>query len=321
MKILLTLVISFCIQAVQAQDVLLSLPYSTIANVNPALAGAINTKNSCVLLLQQPQMSNLDKGAIVSYQQKQARFNKDYLGWGISLGEQTADIFTKTFLKTTIAYGKYLGSTPRGGAHYLAAGGEWAYQQHLMDVSPFYGTTTFVGTPSADGYLHRQFADMSIGALWMATWKNGKSAYLGLALQHLNTPNIGFLENKLLPRRYTLHTGCELPLRNQLRLVPSAIVMQQGSTTTIRSGLAVKATAMDSLGIQMGVFICFANTLNIHPTSKSLAFFAKMEFKQSAIHAAYTFGTGQPLRNNGLEIAFMQSWGVLKNRSERLPVW
>jgi hypothetical protein len=223
MKILLTLVISCYIYAVQAQDVLLSLPYSASNNINPALVGAINAKKRYALLIQQRHISHLDKGATLSYEQRQARVNKDYLGWGISLGEQTAEIVTKTFVKTTIAYGKYLGSMPHGGAHYLAAGGEWAYQQHLMDVSPFYGTPTFVGTPSPDGYLHRQFADMSIGTLWMATWKNGKSAYLGLALQHVNTPNIGFLENKLLLRRYTLHTGCELPLRTQLRLVPSAI--------------------------------------------------------------------------------------------------
>ena len=155
----------------------------------------------------------------------------------------------------------------------------------------------------------------------MATWKNGKSAYLGLALQHLNTPNIGFLENKLLPRRYTLHTGCELPLRTQLRLVPSAILMQQGSTTTIRSSLALKATAMDSIGIQVGLFIHFANTFTSHPTSESVAFFVKMDFNQSAFHVAYLIGSGQLPNNNSLEIAFIQSWGVLKNKSERLPLW
>ena len=321
MKALLPYLFCCCVTMSQAQETFFSQPYSTPTNISPAFVGAFNAKNRLVVQYRQPSAPNTEQRYGVSFDQKNVLPNGDYVGFGVHMGQQQASYLDKTIAKGAVAYGKYLGDMGNGNAHYLVAGSEIGFQQHTLSLSKLafaYG----VNIPNySDGFLRNSYSDVSIGTMWYATWKKGTRAHLGMVWQHLNKPDIGFLEPEQLPFGYTLHTGCEIPLATQLKFVPTAIITRQGKTTDIKGGLSLKITADDTISVQAGFFIRYDNMFTPKPTRQTLSLFFNIDFYQSAIHILYDASLGEIARNNGFEMAYIRFWGMPKRKSGRIPIF
>jgi hypothetical protein len=304
-----------------AQQTFFSQPYSMPMNVSPALVGAINAKNRLVVVYRQPNAPNTEQRYGVSFDQKNVLRNKDYMGWGTSLEQQTGGFLNKNVVKGGLGYGKYLGGTGKGNAQYLVASGEIAVQQNALDIyklASFYSNNLPL---TADGFLRTSFKDMSIGALWYSTWQKGQRAHIGMVWHHLNKPDIGFINPEQLPFGYTIHTNCELPLATQLKFVPTAIVNQQGAMTDIKAGMSLKITADDTLGIQSGFFLRYDNTRTPKLTRQTLSIFFNLDYYQSSIRFIYDVSLGTFALNNGLEIAYIRLWGAPKHKGGRVPIF
>jgi type IX secretion system PorP/SprF family membrane protein len=321
MKALLLCLFCCCVSFSQAQETFFSQPFSTPTNISPAFVGAFNAKSRLVIQYRQPSAPNTEQRYGVSFDQKNVLPNGDYVGFGAHMGQQQASSLDKTIAKGAVAYGKYLGDMGNGSAHYLVAGSEIGFQQNTLSLSKLalaYG----INLPNySDGFLRNSFSDVSIGAMWFAAFKKGTRAHIGMVWQHLNKPNIGFLEPEILPFGYTVHTGCELPLAPQLKFVPTAIVTQQGATTDIKGGLSLKMTADDTISVQAGFFIRYDNKFTPKLTRQTLSLFFNLDFYQSTVRILYDASLGEIARNNGFEMAYIRFWGVPKHKSGRIPIF
>ena len=312
----------FCliITTTHAQQTFFSQPNSFPTNVSPAFVGAINAKSRLVVVYRQPNTPNTEQRYGVSYDQKNVLPYGDYMGLGASLGQQVGGFLNKNVLKGAVAYAKYLGGTGKGNAQYLVASADIAYHQHALDLyklSAFFNNNLPL---TADGLLRKSFQDMSIGALWFATFKKGHRAYVGAVWHHLNKPDIGFIEPEPLSFGYTVHTSCELPLAKQLKFVPIAIVTQQGKTTDIKGGLSLKITAEDTLGIQAGFLLRYDNMVTPKMARQMFSAFFNLDYYQSSIRVIFDVGSAFTL-NNALEIAYIRLWGAPKRKSGRVPIF
>jgi hypothetical protein len=169
MKAHLLLLCCSYITIAYTQETFFSQPNSMPMNVSPALVGAINAKNRLTVLYRQPNAPNTEQRYGVSFDQKNVLPNGDYMGIGVSIGEQTGGFLNKTVAKGALAYGKYLGGTGKGNAQYFVASGDIALQQNALDISKLAAFFNNNLPLTADGFLSKSFRDMSIGALWYAT--------------------------------------------------------------------------------------------------------------------------------------------------------
>jgi type IX secretion system PorP/SprF family membrane protein len=327
MKTHIYIILFFLATNAQAQEVLFSQPYSTPSNINPALTGAFNAKNRVTVQTRQGQEAKFDKGSSVAFDRKYILPNDDYIGLGVNVGSKDLYLLSKTFMKSAVAYGKYLGGSANMTSQYLVASGELEYQQNILDLYKAYNLQPSYSNDPLGGYLTNRYMDVSIGAMWYAAWKKGKRAYIGLAWHHLNKPNIGFYEKELLPQRYTVHVGCEIPVAPQLRWVPTAIYIKQGNTSDKRVGLALKITAQDTLSIQFGAAYRSDNTFVLNKSlseplkRRSTQFFFRVDYQQSIIHLSYDIYVDGYSTNNVLEMSYTYCWGETQKKSKRVPIW
>jgi type IX secretion system PorP/SprF family membrane protein len=322
MKTILTYMFCCCAGLLQAQELGFSQPFTTPFNLNPAFVGAINAKNRVIIQYKYSEMPTKINSSVVSFDHKYALNARDYIGIGVYMGQQDSADLNKTITKLAVAYGKYLGETAQGSTHYLVASGEAAYLTNRLSLANYYTATGGNAPLAIDGMLRKSFTDMSIGAMWYAAWKKGKRAHVGLTWQHLNKPTVGFFEPTILPFRYILHTGCELPLKPQLRIVPTVIINRQGVTTEMCGGLALKLTNQDTLSIKAGVFIRYGNSFTPKPAPQSASVFFRIDSRLSAISFAFEAPISEFATNRGLEIAYSRLFGAPDHKNKTLiPVW
>jgi type IX secretion system PorP/SprF family membrane protein len=316
MKAIFTYLFCCCVSLLQAQELGFSQPFSTPFSLNPAFVGAINAKNRVIIQYRQPPTSIKVNSTGFSFDRKRALTNQDYIGIGTYMGQHDSVDLYKTMVKMAVAYGKYLGGTAQGSAHYLVASGEVAYHSHQFSLANLYNASNGNAPLAIDGMLRQSFKDMSIGAMWYATWKNGKRAHIGFAWQHLNKPTVGFFERVTLPFSYTLHTNCEL------RIVPTAIIRRQGTTTDMRGGLALKLTNQDTLSVQAGAFIRYDNRFTPKLSAQSASVFFRIDTPIHAIIFSFDASISKFSTNSGYEVAYSRFLGVNAYRSKTLiPVF
>jgi type IX secretion system PorP/SprF family membrane protein len=210
----------------KAQDAHFAQPYSSPMLLNPALTGATNTNNRISLQYRQWQQFHQNNLTMVSYEHRYDVKNNDYVGIGAGVWQREASLFEHTELKTSAAYCKYLGGSAKGNAYYLAVGSDISFQDNTLDFRKS-GQWAFSGAdPNSAIVLKQSALDISTGAIWYAVWKKGKRMDAGIALNHIFNSGRQAIEDSILWQRksITLHVGCELPLKSQLRLMPAVIL-------------------------------------------------------------------------------------------------
>ena len=113
---------------------------------------------------------------------------------------------------------------------------------------------------SSDLYL-----DFNAGLLWYAI-KGNNSVYAGGAMHHINSPVISFFEDETqqLFSRYIGQLGAQIMMNRSLDLLPSVLYMQQGPSTEMVVGSAVRYDGGDSneIALRLGGYVRMANKLD-----------------------------------------------------------
>ena len=301
----------------QAQIISIAQPFLNPMSVNPAFTGATNYESR--FAFQYKRWQNVRKDELVSFAFDR-RFDLkdgDYWGIGVHIWQGEVDILKQRQFKTSVAYGKYLGGDGKGEAHYLLAGGEIGRQQTVLNYNndPFIAATNLAtGNGSALPVFKIDSLYLATGATWCGSWKNGSRAHVGVAVHRLFTPFEGYTDKLSLPLkwRYTFHANYEIPLKKQLRLVPTAMYLRQGTGTEIRGGLAVKFTAGDTLGLQLGTFI----RRNLKTQNSFACVFLQLDWMRYIFNVSFDAG-----RIPASEGAVIYRFGEMVDRRFRLPSW
>jgi type IX secretion system PorP/SprF family membrane protein len=257
-----------------AQDGVFSQYYASPLHVNPALMGVYNGQMRFNANYRQQWGSGLFSN--VPIRQIHASFDYrfriadgDYLAFGINaLEDQTG---ADSRLKATrgnlgLSYMKQLGGDRYrssdqylvagvqvgGGQNRLTTGGLWFDRQYdSANIRIDNNLSSGEVEPNSNMYL-----DINAGLLWYAVFDENKSLYVGGSMHHVTKPNISYFGNKAenLKRRFTIHAGGELPLNDQLSLMPAVMATLQRPSLNIQSGANFRYTNhdWDEVAIRIG---------------------------------------------------------------------
>ncbi|GAA5219526.1 PorP/SprF family type IX secretion system membrane protein [Membranihabitans marinus] len=228
----------------KAQDIHYSQFYMAPLHLNPAMAGVMNC-NYRVIANYRNQwatvLTNPFNTFSASFDQKVPVGRSDYFGWGASAwGDVAGETKYKQVMgRLTGSYSKKLFGN-RKTSHYLVAGADVGLNQRSMDINSLrfgsqYDPITGIFNPGSptdpvvSDITPVTFFDVSAGLLWFSVFDQRTNFYAGVAMAHLNQPNISFIgDDYKLYQRLTLHGGGEVPISPTVSLVPGFVIFNQG---------------------------------------------------------------------------------------------
>lgn len=291
-----------------AQDIHFSQFYMSPLNLNPALTGVMNC-NTRVVANYRNQWSQVLRGDAyntysVSYDQKIAVGRSDYFGiggtfWGDRAGELS---FGTTQGRLSFSYSKKMGGY-RKSAHYLVFGADAGISQRRVDTNNARWPSQHDGNggfcencppPVLEGFnpdfLH---ADVSAGLVWFSVLDDKNSYYVGLAMHHLNQPNVSFYGASsvaALTQRFTLHAGGEFEMNRDISLVPGFIYMSQGEHLEINFGTSFRfnlGSRADGQSWQLGAWYRIGNKVEGGIHSDALILSTRFDYGNYGIGFSY----------------------------------
>lgn len=243
-----------CYTFTKAQDPIFSQFYAAPLQLNPAFTG--NSKGGLIAMNYRNQWPGLDQAYVTyaaSYDQFVSELNS---GFGLSV---MADDAGRGILRTFNVMGSYsyqvqiskkLAARMGLEAGFINPTLDWNKLVFFDQIDPENGFTGPTGMPIASSEvqpenLSRFIFDTGAGVLLYSD-----RYYGGVALRHLNSPDMGFFENpstaieRGLPLRMTFHGGAEFPLTDipsrryepSIFLAPSIMYIRQGSFSQINVG-------------------------------------------------------------------------------------
>ena len=200
-------------------------------------------------------------------------------------------VFTTNSYNLSAAVIQNLGD-PAAAHHNLSVGFSIGLASKKLDLdglifNPFPGE---INEPEENLNEKTSYGDLSLGINWNYRSNNHFSSQFGLALSHVNTPNVSFTgdNNSNLSSRFNLHGNIEIPIIHQLSIVPSFLYINQGSSDQLLFGFNSKwylnQTKPDF--VQLGFFL--KNTLNFNGRAINVyVISATVEVKSIVIGFAY----------------------------------
>jgi len=257
-KILSIILISITALSLRAQDIHFSQFYASPLNLNPAMTGLFNGNLRGVVNYRNQWNSFAPfttYAGSVDVNLGHSFLDNDLIGVGVSFFNDVAGDaeFSTTQANFSMSYIKTLGS---GFAkNYLSVGFQGGLSQRSVDYSKLTFGSQFNGfeyDPSLStgenmAFENLSHVDLAAGITWMLVPKDEMNFYIGLAFHHLNAPDQSFtgIVNDNLYLRYTGHMGAQIPLNDEVDLVPGVLAMIQGPHQQINGGLNVKYTIND----------------------------------------------------------------------------
>ncbi len=241
------------------QDIHFSQFYMSPLNLNPAMTGVMNCNGRFVANYRNQWASILRSNAFntysASYDHKIPVGQYDYFGvggtlWGDVAGE--AD-FQTLQARVSGSYSRRMGGD-RDQAHYLVFGADVGLGQRSIDFLKLRFGTQHDGNGGFDPDLpsgenlardNFMFADVSAGLLWFSVLDRFNNFYAGVAMHHLNSPDVSFTQDSIVPlySRYTFHAGGEFALGNtNMGLVPGVVAFKQGPSFLLNLGTSLRFT-------------------------------------------------------------------------------
>ncbi len=232
--------------AATAQDNIFSQYYAMPLTVNPGFAGsAFAPRIGLAYRNEWPGFNNAYRTYAISYEQQMDRV-KSGIGFILEGDDAGAGIYKSTHFGAIYAYrlqvseGLFLKLGVEAGARQTSL--DWDKLVFPDDIDPLGGITPGSNLETRPEQLTQTKLDISSGLLLYS-----EKLYLGAALQHLNTPNEGFLlvndnVSRGLPLRYTFHGGTEITLSKGNKqkpasfLSPNFLFVSQGPYRQINLG-------------------------------------------------------------------------------------
>ena len=345
MRLISTFLLCFCFFATifraEAQDPRFAQFYAAPLQVNPALIGVYQGQYRAVINYRELYTSILSNNPFrtigASFDMRYRVMQGDYIGVGISAMRDQAGVsaFNRFRGNLGASFLKQLGGGRYGGHdQYLVAGAQigvgqrgldwgkmWFSQQYNEDfafVDPTVDNGEGLQNMNTDIYL-----DFNAGLLWYALFADNQSLYFGGAIQHLNTPNISFLENvdEKLHMKFVGQVGGELPFNDNLSILPAALVMSQNKYMSITAGGNFRYTNRDwrEVAIRAGVWAHVANELESGMGLDAVVIAAILETERWNIGVSYDVTASSLAEANNSRGAFELSLIYVHPEKQRRP--
>jgi type IX secretion system PorP/SprF family membrane protein len=262
-KLIYTLVACFTISSSAmaigqggATDPHFSQFYAAPMLLNPAMTGAFSCNYRFTAIFRGQWGSILKDESVSMFRTPSAsvdfRTNKgfgrgDAFGFGAYFLNDAAgqSRFQTNRFGLSIAYHK---SLDRRNEHFLSLGFTTALWQRSIDMSGLqFGNQNDNGLfnplkPNNEYIVNNNFLfwDISVGLMYTGRFgrRARASGYIGVAADHLNTPNESFLGDKSvrLPMKLTVHGGYRFPIKGRFDGQPKFIYMNQGVSHELNLG-------------------------------------------------------------------------------------
>jgi type IX secretion system PorP/SprF family membrane protein len=276
---------------VQAQDPVFAQFYASPQTLNPALIGVFkgawrvnaNYREQWTNIFTDAPFRTYHLGG--DYRIKVV--DDDYFNVGLNILRDEIGgnpRLTSTRANLGLSYMKQLsGGGYRVADEYLVAGAQIGIAQHTLNNNYWYDrqydqVRDLVDPSLPSGEFDPQgasYLDFNAGLLWYKAMAENQSFYVGIAANHLTTPNVSFLKSRTsnLERRYVLHGGGEIPFSDELSILPSALLTLQGPSMTSAFGANFRYNNHDwnELAIRVGAYYRIANSYSYQDSIGTIA--------------------------------------------------
>lgn len=247
-------------------------------------------------------------------------------GVGISLlSDQAGDLNYNTN-KVDVSFAYHLMLNNRGTSS-LSFGIQGGFAHRGLDQSkalfqfdPITGEPILSAIESFDADT-RFYGDAGAGFLYSTSPKKNSNYFFGMALQHVNQPNISSFninrdESERMYMKYTLHGGALIPFNNQLGIMPGFMLLKQGPTyeATLTSFFRYKLSQIPTVktALYFGVMYRLEDAIIIA---------TRADVKAFQIHFSYDLNlskfTVASRGNGGPEIALVYSGCFNRKNNDR----
>ena len=275
--LLLTLFVLCFSKDVKAQDPVYSQFYTSALDLNPAMTGIFNGQYRVALNYREQWSSILNSvpfrtiGASADFRVHVV--NDDFFTIGLKAMRDEVGIgnFSQSMGHLSTGFMKRLSSPRyRKGDQFLVGGLQLGFGQNSVEWGKLWFGRQFDLTNQTIDYSiptgeinetlgrTRFYLDINLGVLWYLVYDEYTSIYAGFAMNHINAPNISFIENgsEELFRRYTFHAGGEIKLVGNLSILPAAMWSFQGPSMQINTGANFRYTHRDwrEIAVRAGVW-------------------------------------------------------------------
>jgi type IX secretion system PorP/SprF family membrane protein len=272
-----------------AQSVRFSQFQNMPQRLNPALVGVFEGKFRAAAIYRS-QWASVSSYAWTSYalsaEYKFLGLKNDHFALGGCLMSDKAgtNAYGVTEFNLNLSYHKMLGKPKawKKGANYLIAGLQLGAGQRRIEPANIQTSVQFDGdgfdNSASTGELltnnnsTKMYPDFGLGLLYYTVMGERKSFYGGLAINHLNRPDISFgTANRRDPllMKMSFHAGGEIPFgrANKIKpisMLPSVLVMMQGPAMEVNVGSAFryKKNKKDDFAFRIGGFFRGVATTN-----------------------------------------------------------
>lgn len=255
--ILAVLIVSISFDDVRAVDPHFSQYNASPLVLNPGMTGVFNGNYRFTAIYRSQWNSVLKNESVPMYRtfagSYDMRFNmpgnNDAVGVGLAILTDKAGEaeFGTNAVNLSLSYLKALN---REGSHFLTLGFQGGLAQRTINFSKLQFGNQFDGegfninlasgeTFDNDNFL---FFDVGAGVFWYYMQKKRTNYYAGVSVAHINRADQSFYENdeSRLYIKTTGTAGLQVPIGNQVDLLPSVLVMSQGPAIETMIGSYIK---------------------------------------------------------------------------------
>jgi type IX secretion system PorP/SprF family membrane protein len=302
-----------------AQDPIHSQNFATPTFVNPAFTGVFDGSYRIQGVYRNQWSSILGNRAFetmsFSLDHRRPIGRNDSWGLGIQMQRDQAgqSNFTRQNVGLTGAYTKQLsGGRYSSSDHYLVAGGGLGLGQNSVDWGALWFSNQYDPSknevdPSRSSRESNQnnttgmFMDIQAGLMYYAILEDDFNYHLGVAMHHINQPNVSFLSdgNQVLNQRITINAGAQIPFNKNLSLLPVVLYTNQGLFNQLNGGAAIRFTSRDwdEAAVRFGTHMRMTDRLGNKLAGESLIFFVYTELLN------FNFGVSYDATVSSLSVA------------------
>jgi type IX secretion system PorP/SprF family membrane protein len=256
-------------------------------------------------------------------------YSNDFFGYGISLMSDNAASLRHEEIKGALSYARKMGGNDaKRRVHYLVGGGQLGFFRKSLNVT----NGEWVNQHDGNGYhdpsrlagtvelKQRYLFDVSMGLGWFSKLGTNTSVMGGVALHHLNRPEVAFDRKRSIYQninmRTTYHAAGEVQVARFFTLNPSVMWMTQGAARELMAGGTIKMILREPnrASCQAGMWLRNVNRLESGSMNDAFVGFARIDWLNFGLGFSYDFSTSL-LRefnasNNSIELLLSYRFGI-----------
>jgi len=308
---------------VQAQDPHLSLWQYAPLYANPAMGSVYNGQFRASVQYRNQWYAILGNDAFTtlhaSFDARLPVFESDYISLGFNvLSDQAGSArYGQNLYNLTAGYMKILSGNYRGGpTQYLIATGQFGFGQRGINYDDLQFSEQFIdgsfdpGAATGENFNtnSRTYTDFNAGLMWYGVFDDRFSVWVGGSGFHLNQPSIHFFDDTSQPlhTRLSFQAGGEIPLSDDISVLPSILYMTQGPSNELALGASLRYAQTqywDEVALRAGFMQRIVGGIN-GLASDALAISAGLEYQRLMMMVNYDLNSSSLSRATNNRGAF-----------------